>query len=47
MLVPQGDVDVVDKLVLDGEFVIDAALFPESEVQGKVDDLSQLAQSDK
>ena len=38
---------MVDKLVLDGEFVIDSALFPESEVQGKVDDLSQMAQSDK
>ncbi len=47
ILIPQGDVDVVDKLVLDGEFVIDSALFPESEVQGKVDDLSQMAQSDK
>ena len=47
IFIPPGDVDVVEKLVLDGEFVIDSALFPESEVQGKVDDLSQMAQSEK
>jgi hypothetical protein len=46
ILIPQGDVDVVDKLVLDGEFVIDAALFPEPKVQGKVDDLSLRARSE-
>jgi hypothetical protein len=40
-------VDAVEKLVLDGEFVIDSAVFPESKVQGKVDDLSQMAQSEK
>ena len=47
ILIPQGDVDVVEKLFLDGEFVIDSALFPEPKVQGKVDDLSQMAQSEK
>lgn len=47
ILIPPGNVDVVEKLVLDGEFVIDSALFPESKVQGKVDDLSQIARSEK
>ncbi len=47
ILIPQGDVDVVERLVLDGEFVIDSALFPEQRVQGKVDDLSQMARSEK
>jgi len=47
ILIPQGDADVVERLVLDGEFVIDSALFPEPKVQGKVDDLSQMAQSEK
>jgi hypothetical protein len=47
ILIPQGDVDMVEKLVLDGEFVIDSALFPEAKVQGKVDDLSRRARSEK
>ena len=47
ILIPPGDVDVVEKLVLDGEFVIDSALFPESKIQGKVDDLSQIARTDR
>lgn len=47
ILIPQGDEDVVERLVLDGEFVIDSALFPEPKVQGRVDDLSQRARSEK
>jgi hypothetical protein len=40
--IPPGDVDVVDKLILDGEFAIKSALFPESKVQEKVDKLSEV-----
>lgn len=41
ILIPPGKVDVVEKLVLDGEFVIESAEFPETKVQDKVDKLSQ------
>jgi hypothetical protein len=41
VLIPPGDVDVVEKLVLDGEFAIESAHFPEPAVQKKVEDLSQ------
>lgn len=41
VLIPPGDVDVVEKLVLDGEFAIESAHFPEPAVQKRVDDLSQ------
>ncbi|HSF18595.1 MAG TPA: AsmA-like C-terminal region-containing protein [Vicinamibacteria bacterium] len=40
VMIPPGEVDVAQKLILDGEFVIDSALFPEREVQEKVDMLS-------
>ncbi len=42
ILIPPGDVDVVEKLVLDGEFAIDSATFPKREVQEKVDKLSEV-----
>lgn len=41
ILIPPGKVDVVEKLVLDGEFVIETAEFTEGKVQDKVDKLSQ------
>jgi len=41
ILIPPGKVDIVEKLVLDGEFVIESAEFPETKVQDKVDKLSQ------
>jgi hypothetical protein len=42
ILIPPGDVDVVEKLVLDGEFAIDSATFPERKVQEKVEKLSEV-----
>ncbi len=46
ILIPPGKVDVVEKLVLDGEFVIESAEFPEAKVQDKVDKLSQTGQGE-
>jgi hypothetical protein len=45
ILIPPGDLDVVEKLVLDGEFEIASALFPERKVQEKVDRLSEAGTS--
>jgi hypothetical protein len=42
VLIPPGDIDVVQKLVLDGEFQIDSAVFPEPKVQEKVEQLSEV-----
>jgi hypothetical protein len=42
ILIPPGEADVAEKLVLDGEFHIDSALFPESKVQEKVEKLSDV-----
>jgi hypothetical protein len=39
--IPPGEVDVVEKLVLDGEFAIQSAVFPGPEVQAKVNKLSE------
>jgi hypothetical protein len=39
--IPPGKVDVVEKLILDGEFAIESARFPEPKVQQKVDQLSE------
>jgi hypothetical protein len=47
ILIPPGDVDVVEKLVLDGEFAIDSATFSESKVQEKVDKLSEVGTAEK
>ena len=47
ILIPPGKVDVVEKLVLDGEFVIESAEFPERKVQDKVDKLSQTGKGEK
>ena len=41
ILIPPGKVDVVEKLVLDGEFVIETAEFTQGKVQDKVDTLSK------
>jgi hypothetical protein len=42
ILIPPGDVDVTEKLVLDGAFAIDSAAFPERKVQEKVEKLSEV-----
>ncbi|HJS74271.1 MAG TPA: hypothetical protein VJ921_08300, partial [Vicinamibacteria bacterium] len=47
ILIPPGDVDVVEKLVLDGEFAIDSATFPERAVQEKVEKLSDVGTAEK
>ncbi|MGH9319502.1 MAG: hypothetical protein ACRD21_19005 [Vicinamibacteria bacterium] len=44
VLIPPGDVDVAQKLFLDGEFMIDSASFPEPKVQNKIEELSEAAQ---
>jgi hypothetical protein len=46
ILIPPGKVDVVGKLVLDGEFVIETAQFTEGKVQERVDKLSQTGQGE-
>ena len=43
ILIPPGELDVVEKLLLDGEFWIDSALFPRREIQERIDKLSQTA----
>jgi hypothetical protein len=45
ILIPPGEADVVQKLVLDGEFEIRSALFPQRGVQEKVDKLSEAGTS--
>jgi hypothetical protein len=47
ILIPPEKVDVAEKLVLDGEFVIESAEFPEAKVQDKVDELSETAKGEK
>ncbi len=42
--IPRGDVDVVDKLGLDGTFRIAAVRFTNPEIQGKIDELSRRGQ---
>jgi len=46
ILIPPGKVDIVEKLVLDGEFVIETAEFTERKVQDKVDKLSRTGKGD-
>ncbi len=46
ILIPPGKVDVVERLVLDGEFVIETAEFTEGKVQDRVDKLSQTGKGD-
>jgi hypothetical protein len=46
ILIPPGEVDVVEKLVLDGEFAIETAEFTERKVQDKVDKLSQTSRGE-
>lgn len=41
ILIPPGDDAVIEKLVLDGEFLIESAEFPEVKIQNKVDGLSE------
>ncbi len=41
IMIPPGDEDVIDKLVLDGEFLIDAAHFSDASVQKKIEGLSE------
>jgi hypothetical protein len=45
--IPPGDVDVVKKLELEGEFAVESAFFPEAKVQEKVNKLSAAGTSDK
>ncbi len=47
ILIPPGKVDVAEKLVLDGEFAIESAEFPEAKVQDKIDKLSQTGKGEK
>jgi hypothetical protein len=44
---PPGDVDVIDKLALDGQFVVSDARFKNTVVQEKVDELSRRARGEK
>jgi hypothetical protein len=44
---PPGDVDVIDKLALDGQFVVSEARFKNTVVQDKVDELSRRARGEK
>jgi hypothetical protein len=44
---PPGDVDVIDKLALDGQFVVEDARFKSAVVQEKVDELSRRARGEK
>jgi AsmA-like C-terminal region len=44
---PPGDVDVIDKLALDGQFVVSDARFKNGVVQEKVDELSRRARGQK
>jgi hypothetical protein len=44
---PPGDVDVIDKLALDGQFVVEDARFKNTVVQEKVDELSRRARGEK
>ncbi len=46
MIIPPGDIDVADKLKLDGEFGIGAAKFTSLNVQNKVNTLSGRARGD-
>jgi len=45
--IPPGDVDVVDKLRLDGRFAIENGRFTNREVQGKINELSKRASGRK
>ena len=45
ILLPAGDADVVERLVLDGEFLIDAAEFPGEDLQSQVNRLSEAGRS--
>lgn len=45
--IPPGDVDVLDKLELDGEFAVESAFFPEAKVQEKVNKLSEVGTRDE
>jgi AsmA-like C-terminal region len=44
---PPGDVDVIDKLALDGQFVVEDARFKNASVQDKIDSLSRRARGEK
>jgi AsmA-like C-terminal region len=44
---PPGDVDVIDKLALDGQFVVEDARFKNASVQEKIDSLSRRARGEK
>ncbi len=44
---PPGDVDVIEKLALDGQFVVSDASFKNAVVQDKVDELSRRARGEK
>jgi hypothetical protein len=44
MVIPPGDVDVVRKLLLDGNFTLNGARFTNEDVQGKIEGLSQRSQ---
>jgi hypothetical protein len=44
---PPGDVDVIDKLALDGQFAVTDARFKNAGVQGKVEALSHRARGEK
>jgi hypothetical protein len=44
---PPGDVDIIDKLALDGQFAVTDAKFMNATVQGKIDALSHRARGEK
>lgn len=47
IVIPPGNVEVVEKLVLDGEFTIESARFLESKLQEKVNRLSEAGRGEK
>jgi hypothetical protein len=46
IVIPPGKVDVVKKLILDGEFAIDSALFPDPKIQEKVNQLGEVGRGE-